>query len=68
MGCCAGFHTDQAGSKLLEERLHLPASQRLSQDNLPVRINSMKLENILCDIKSNCRNLGSEQELFPQTR
>jgi hypothetical protein len=53
----AGFHADQAGFQLAKKVEHRPASQLFLQDNRPIRIHPVKLENGLGEIDPECCNL-----------
>jgi hypothetical protein len=57
MRAAAGFHADQAGRQVGEERRHLLALQRLLEHGFASFIHAMYLEHVLCQIDTNCRNL-----------
>jgi hypothetical protein len=52
-----GFHAHQARRQVGEKLGYLVAPELLPQDRLALLINPVYLENILCQIQPNCRNL-----------
>ena len=52
MRCPAGLGAYQAGRQLLEERQHLRSSQRLANDDLTGRADTVNLKNVLGQIEA----------------
>jgi hypothetical protein len=59
MGAAAGFHGDCARRQLGKELEHALASERLAQHQLAAPIDSVQIENLLCDIHPDSCNLHS---------
>ena len=53
----AGFNSNEARRKLLEEREYIAALELAANDHLSLRVDTMHLKNRLRDIETNCRNL-----------
>jgi hypothetical protein len=52
----AGFNSNEARRKLLEEREYIAALELAANDHLSLRVDTMHLKNRLRDIETNCRN------------
>ena len=57
MGRGAGFHANKAGRQLLEQLQQLPTRQPAPQHCLALRVDTVNLENRLCQIQPNNRYL-----------
>src|SRR5258705_2964294 len=57
MRCPACLHADQTGRQLREEGQYLPAAQRLADDNIAHRINTVNLKNAFGQIQADRDNL-----------
>src|SRR6202049_4465419 len=55
-----GFHADQARLEIGEEAQHVLALELLAQTHPPMLVDSMHLEQRLCQIDSSCRNLHGD--------
>lgn len=54
----AGLHADQASRTLLEKRKQLAAAKLAAHENATVLIDTMDLEDTLCEVDANCGKLG----------
>jgi hypothetical protein len=52
----AGFNSNEARRKLLEEREYIAALELAANDHLSLRVDTMHLKNRLRDIETTCRN------------
>lgn len=59
----AGFHTDETGGQLGEERNHLAATKLTRDDDLAARINAVCLKDVLGEIQPDCGNLHRDGPL-----
>jgi hypothetical protein len=64
----AGLHTDQARRKLREKGEQLAAAKLATDKNSPAMVNTMDLENVLCQVDSNCSKLRHGRLLYSGQR
>jgi len=57
MSTCASLHADQASRALLEKREQLAAAKLTAHENPAVLIDTMDLEDTLCEVDTNCGKL-----------
>nr|WP_246690563.1 hypothetical protein [Microvirga aerophila] len=60
----ASLKPNQARRQCAEEPRHLAAAQRLAQDDLAIPVDAVDLEDVLCDIKTDCGNLRHDNTIF----
>jgi hypothetical protein len=64
VGCGASLHADETGGLLLEEGKNLTASQLTANHSLSHFINTVDLENVFREIKSDCDSFLHGRLLF----
>jgi hypothetical protein len=58
MSTGASLHADQAWRTLLEKREQLTAAKLAAHENPAVLVDTMDMEDALCEIDTNCGKLG----------
>ena len=57
MRAAGGFHANEAGWQLGDKGQHLLSGELLLHDDVPMRIDAMDTDHILCQIDPDCYNL-----------
>jgi hypothetical protein len=60
MSTCASLHTDQASWTFLKKCKQLTSAKLTAHENPTVLVDTMNLEDTLCEVDTDCGKLGHE--------